>query len=180
MLESTTARLFFAMWPNPSDLIKLDDLAKSLKPEVTGIWILRANWHITLSFLGQVELARLPELYDLAGKLGTEPFSVKFDQIECWGGNRVLCLVATEPPPVMMALNRDLASALRALEVAQDPRAYRPHLTLVRNPTCHAEGWALAEPFTFEASSFALVQSRQSVDGSLYTTLRSWELQQSD
>ncbi|MDP9386758.1 MAG: hypothetical protein M3Q48_02235, partial [Actinomycetota bacterium] len=48
-------RLFVAVWP-PADVV--DGLAALPRPEVPGLrWTAPEQWHVTLRFLGEVDLA---------------------------------------------------------------------------------------------------------------------------
>ena len=58
MLNSVTERLFFALWPTESVRLDLDQLSQVVNqtPGMVGKIILPVNWHITLAFLGNINV----------------------------------------------------------------------------------------------------------------------------
>ena len=57
-----TARLFFALWPDNEVRRTLDQAGRQLHAACGGRRMRAPNVHLTLVFLGNVEIARLDEL----------------------------------------------------------------------------------------------------------------------
>lgn len=102
-------------------------------------WVPRENYHITLSFLGEVSEAFLPELkvilqnlahrhhaFDL-NLIGLAAFPSLQQAKTLWMG--------IEDSPELRNLQEDGAQSLQAIGLELEDRPYRPHLTLARRKT---------------------------------------------
>jgi len=66
-------RLFVAVWP-PADVVDL--LAAMARPQVDGVrWTTRAQWHVTLRFLGQVALDEATAAFARIDVASSDPVS---------------------------------------------------------------------------------------------------------
>jgi 2'-5' RNA ligase len=183
-----TIRAFFALDPAEAALDHAERVMKALArargapPHVR--WVRRATLHLTLAFLGDVAP-------DVAATLGREALAscpAEPPRIALRGVGafprprdaRVLVLDVEDDG----ALSR-MASALAALAegagIPRETRPYRPHLTLARfRAPVDLRAWlaaAPAEPFDAPAAAFALYESRQGPDGSVYVPIarRAWD-----
>jgi len=151
--------------------------------------VARVDLHVTLCFLGAVAEAQLAALCERAGQLQAPSFELLFDRLELWREARILAATASRAPPAGVALAEALAAAARALGLAPDARAWRPHLTLVRGATAArlpAEAGGAANPalqLLLPVSRFYLAQSQElgqepqgAVEPRRYRTLASWPL----
>ena len=168
---SETRRLFFALWPDAGQRERLRDIVSSEAKHLEGRAVDRANWHVTLVFLGSTPETLVPELLAQAAKVPVVPFRVRFDRLEYWARPRVACLVPSTVPTELTALH-DALNAL-ALELGCDvkTRRYRPHMTLMRKARPFAAA-RLAQPATFEFDEFELVESQSASGGVRYIPLK--------
>lgn len=170
-----TRRLFFAVWPAEGlrDAIVEEYLAPV--PPDAGRLQQSAQLHLTLEFLGSVPESRLPRLRDLAAALGGSPCVVTLDRVAWWRRPAVLCLVATQCPPELLALVGALRHALQEAGFQTDSRPYQAHLTLARK-VGHPVAMAPPRPLRWPVREFTLVESDTQAAGSVYTVLDRWPL----
>ena len=166
-------RLFFALWPGYEVRHALfhwqtHNLSASVR------WQHRADLHMTLHFLGQVDDDRLPVLKSLAADVVPAPFSVVIDRIGHWPKARVLWAGPTSVPGSLLDLHAQLETGLRQNGFEIDARSYRPHLTLARHVD-DDEGLRPLMPLTWPVRKLALVESRTG-DAPHYHPIAHWPL----
>ena len=166
-----TKRLFFALWPDARQRDRLRDIINSVAKTVEGRSVDRRNWHVTLSFIGPFPAHRVPYLLERASDIAVEPFRLNFDRLEFWPRPRVASLCAATVPPELQALVDALNGVLRDLGLHPEERAYRPHITVVRNAR-HFETERLTQRVTTEWSDFELMESVSSPGGVRYVPLK--------
>lgn len=161
-------RLFVAIDP-PADV--LTDLDAALGPARIvaphGLrWTRPEQWHLTLTFLGDVPDAEVPALSAALGEVATGgPLRLRLAAGGCFG-DRVLWVGLAGDVHALRTLAQDLAAAARSLGVAVDDKPYRPHLTLARAGTVRADlrpaAGALAEVMgrPWDVEVVRLVRSR--------------------
>ncbi|WP_255955941.1 RNA 2',3'-cyclic phosphodiesterase [Streptomyces odontomachi] len=148
-------RLFAAVLPPESALAELaaavDPVRERTDPgdgsgaERGGLrWTLRASWHFTVAFYGEVAEDAVPELSArlerAAGR--TEPFEIALRGAGQFGKGAVLWVGVDGDVPVMRRLAERAQAAARKAGIPMDEhRRYRPHLTLAhsRNKTRHTD-----------------------------------------
>ena len=160
------ARLFVAVWPDPSAHAELLAWRSRLLWPSSAAPTLPEHLHLTLHFIGAVPAARLGEI-ESALALPFDPFVLDFDGAALWPGGLAV-LTASAPPPALAALHGRLAGAIGGLGLPVEQRPYRPHVTLAR----HAAGAVPpADPprLSWRADGYALVRSDAG-----YRTLARW------
>jgi len=171
---AAAARLFIALWPDKpvreamhrwpspaSDHGPGDDSAR-----LTPI----GQLHLTLHFIGNVPMHRLPEL---RGGLGVtlRPFELHFHRLERWRGGLIVAPV-DEAPRELLALQARLGDALRTLQLPVDDRPFTPHVTVARRHRGTGSQWPVP-PLRWAVQHYALVESRHAAGGG-YRLLKSW------
>jgi len=138
---------------------------------VEGRAIDRRNWHITLVYIGDFPEARIDELHEIKEAVTVEPFRLRFDRLEFWPRPKIAALVPPTVPPELERLVEDLKGRVFAAGVnPEHQRAYRPHVTTVRNARTF-ETQRLAQSAVLEWSSFELVESVSEPGGVTYHPL---------
>ncbi|QJD28767.1 RNA 2',3'-cyclic phosphodiesterase [Methylococcus geothermalis] len=170
-IEPPSLRLFFALWPDEEVRETLGKLLRSLRRTVRGRWVEPDKLHLTLAFLGAVPPGRLPELAAMVECLDPPRFDLVLDRLECWRHNRVLCLGASQMPPLMLELVRVLNSNLRDAGFPIEQRPFRAHLTLARKADAAWSTMPLKRPVTWPVECVTLVESRLSSAGPAYVVL---------
>jgi 2'-5' RNA ligase len=142
--STVTRRLFFAIdldEPSRSAITELiEELSRRL--ESNGArhtrvkWVERENLHMTLRYLGATPEQRVHELLSiLARNLPSRPFVLGFDRVGTFperGAPRVVWLGASIGAAEAARARDELEERLSAINVAPEPRPFRPHLTLGR------------------------------------------------
>lgn len=166
-----TKRVFFALWPDHRQRDRLRDTINSVARTVEGRPVDRRNWHVTLAFIGTFPEHRVPYLLERAAEIQVEPFRLIFDRLEFWPRPRVASLCAVSVPPALQALVDSLNTIMLDLGMHPEDRAYRPHITVVRNARQFATE-RLAQRAVTEWSGFELMESLSGPGGVRYEPLK--------
>lgn len=182
-------RTFIAIHLTPEVLAELRLAQTALRATAggsAGRWVPPENLHLTLKFLGDVDSARLPEVYAMvdtvAGDYG--PLTLTLRELGCFPHERrprIVWAGIAEPSGQLQRLAQQLDLALSSLGYARETRPFRPHLTLARinerapRDLVAALGQATLsyqpEPQTMVAHTVAVVRSDLHPQGALYTDL---------
>ena len=185
----STARLFFALWPDDFTRAAIAGAVAPTVREVTGRGeggaarpVPAANYHFTLAFLGAVphdELERLclvaEQSAEAYGQSGLGPISITVDTLEHWRKPQVLVATSATTSPAADSLAERLSRDLIAGGFSPDSKPFRPHLTLARKVTLPFAATPL-RPRLLTFKSFALVESKTRPAGSAYVVLRTFPL----
>lgn len=169
--------MFFALWPAPAVRGKLDQAGRKLRVACGGRQMRANNLHLTLVFLGNVELSRLEALRAVAGEVRAAPFGLTLTRLGWWKHNRVAWAAPDVTPEPLAELVAQLQDGLRRAGFAFDDRpAYVPHVTLLRNARCEIEEWPPFGPLEWAAGEFVLVRSVTREEGATYEAIGRWTL----
>ena len=94
------------------------------------------NWHITLNFLGHIPLATYDSLLQELSQFSENEFELRIQGIGCFPSlkrARVLWL-GIEDGGKLQNIKTQIDSLLTKLNIDIEKKAFRPHLTLLRNP----------------------------------------------
>ena len=155
-------RLFVAAWP---DAATIERLAALPRPEATGVrWVPDQNLHITLRFLGEVDLGATSEF--LAAAALPSATATLGPEVVQLGGRQVVVPVE--------GVDR-LAAAVRSATAtigAHDPRRFRGHVTIARIKR-GVPATLIGTPVggVFAITELALVASDPRPTGAVYTTV---------
>jgi RNA 2',3'-cyclic 3'-phosphodiesterase len=176
-MNAERMRLFFALWPDEDVRASLAAAAGKLHELRGGRRTRPDTLHLTLVFVGEIAVERLPELLAAAAGVAVPTFEVLFDHSDCWRHNHVAHLGASLSPPALLELVGQLESRLSSAGIAFDRRPYVPHITLLRKADCSPgiENPALA-PIRWLARDFVLVRSSLRSGGALYEQIGRWPL----
>jgi RNA 2',3'-cyclic 3'-phosphodiesterase len=130
-----TARLFVAL-PVPGPVRRhLERVQQLLRGGAPELRFTRSDGvHVTLAFLGDVDVGRLDEVGDVvaAAAAGEGPISLELGEPGRFG-NRVLWIeVADDPAGAVAALGERIQVAITATGLPIQRQPVRPHLTLAR------------------------------------------------
>lgn len=175
-------RVFFALWPDARTAAALDEIGRAAHASQGGRRMRRDTLHLTLAFIGQVALERIPELQAIAAQAVQEleaagvslAFDLVLDKLAAWRHNRIVWLGARQLPPALLALSAALHRRLTEAGYALEQRPFAAHVTLLRNARCDAE---LPQPEALiwsnrgQQGGFVLVRSRLDQAGARYEVL---------
>ncbi|RBQ15536.1 RNA 2',3'-cyclic phosphodiesterase [Spongiactinospora rosea] len=180
-------RLFAALLPPPE---ALDELAGALAPHRDDWpelrWLARDNWHLTLSFFGEVPDRALPDLSVRLARAASRhpPVTLSFTGAGAFPSarrGRVLWYGLSGPVARLTKLAASLAAGARRAGATQvDEKPFRPHLSVARaraevdvRPLVSA--LAAFEGMRWDAPDVHLVRSHLGARVR-YETVESWPL----
>lgn len=175
-------RLFFALWPSPTHREALATATAAVVAQVDGQAVRKANFHVTLAFLGRVPEGAVKRLIEIGGEGGYPMLDLGFDRVEYWPRPKVIVAMPAEVPAAGVEMVDRLWERIVPLGFEREHRPWRPHLTLVRRVRrLPLDGPALAvvrQPPTGDCArwSLALVESLTQTDGVHYHPLAEWPL----
>ena len=154
------SRYFFALWPPPETAAALETWAKPLEGRTTP----RANIHLTLAFLGDVD----PENSCAAARgVQGSAHEIPMDTAKYWKHNRIVWAGPRRTPPALQALVEALHALLERAGYALERRPFAAHVTLARNAPPPRELPALPQ-VEWPVRELTLVRSTLSPGGSSY------------
>ncbi|MXO66074.1 RNA 2',3'-cyclic phosphodiesterase [Altericroceibacterium endophyticum] len=174
-------RLFVGITPPP---VIRANLTGRMKGVTNARWQNDAQLHLTLRFLGDMDLeARMMLERQLAG-IKAKPFSLRLEGAgQFTHGGRPHALFAGIGPSLGLALLQEATErSAQSAGLEPEARPYRPHITLARlntssGPTDHfisSNGGLSSAPF--RVTQFTLYESRLTPEGSIYKPLRHFPL----
>jgi 2'-5' RNA ligase len=166
-----TKRLFFALWPDDRQREQLREVINAVAKTVEGHAVDRRNWHVTLAWIGDYPVERIPQLQKRVAAIDVEPFRLSFDRLEFWARPRIASLTAATVPEELHRLVTALENVLQDEGLVKETRTYRPHITVSRNARAFTTE-RLAQRTSIEWSSFELVESVPGRDGAFYRPLK--------
>ncbi len=161
------ARLFIAVWPPAAVLDELQALPRM--PLAGARWTTRAQWHVTVRFLGDVDPGVVMAALD--------GFDAKACQVEL--GPRPQALSRSVLVVPVTGLDDLAAAAEQATAgIGRPPelRRYRGHLTLARATNGALPRLDVDVSARWRVDEVALVESHFHPAGMRYETLHTWPL----
>ena len=186
-------RLFIALWPDAGLQGKLHALGGELLgncsmrcptsaiPGVVtgsrGRRIPQENLHITLAFLGSVDVEHQVCLERAASTIQTPAFTLTLDQAGFWPRKGILWAGGTAPEG-LLALVRELNQRLIACDFEPETRPFQVHLTLARDVRgVRLRSDQVVGPLAWSVRQFSLVASQTLPEGARYEILKTWRLE---
>lgn len=147
-------------------------------------WIDPENYHLTLRFVGDVDMITAEAVAESLARIRRQPFRLRLTGLGALGTRKPHAIVATvESSPSLMELQADHERILQRIGLPPEGRKYTPHVTLARLRNGHARdiadylslrGGFMAGPFT--VGRFVLFSSRDSTGGGPYVVEEAYEL----
>ncbi|SFB94649.1 2'-5' RNA ligase [Polaromonas sp. OV174] len=122
-------RLFFALWPDTPLREQLADYSASCVWPREAKPVAAADFHLTLRFVGNLDLAQVEPLQGLRAP-DFVAFPLLFGQPELWG--EVAVLRPSMASAALLELQAALDAQLSALGLSAHNRSFQPHVTLAR------------------------------------------------
>ncbi|CAB3897460.1 RNA 2',3'-cyclic phosphodiesterase [Achromobacter ruhlandii] len=163
-----TARLFYALWPDPPMAQTLSAWAALAQPHSHGRPMRTETLHMTLAFLGQVEREIADELIDATAYHRLQPGSVTLDRYGVFARPRILWAGPAQTPDALQASHDGLWLWLSAFGFVPPAQPFRPHVTLLRNIERHDPPASAPPPLTWRYDRMVLVASESTDGGSRY------------
>lgn len=173
--KTETRRLFFACWPGA----RLQQRIAALLPPAIrqhGRAVPSEKLHITLVFLGTVDIDAQHCLEETATGIGGTAFTLRLDTLGHWRRSQVYWLGPSQTSLALAQLVAALNRAARACGLSTESRPYKAHLTLARKLRRPPPVAPTPPPIEWRVDRFALVESRNEDGGTRYLPLRWWPL----
>lgn len=185
-MEIKSLRCFFAVLLDEATRIALHQLATQIKkqyPQTEIKWVPQNNYHLTLRFMGNIEVTSIASLSDhLRQYLKNCPgFAVEMHTPVLFPKHHPHVIsLKVEPEKSLLILAHAIEQAVISAGFTPESRSFQAHLTLARLKQ-------LPAALTFESFStriktsvteVALVQSQLGETGSVYTVLETFRLQE--
>ena len=139
-------------------------------------WIDVGNYHLTLRFIGDIDVDVARDVHDALEQIRRPGFEVRLTGLDVFGGDKPRAIIATvKPSPALVELQAEQERLLRRVGLAAETRKFVPHVTLARlrqtSPLAVADylaarGWLAGR--SFEVDRFTLFSARDSVGGGPY------------
>jgi RNA 2',3'-cyclic 3'-phosphodiesterase len=156
-----------AVWP-PDEV--LDALEALPRPALPGVrWTNRAQWHVTVRFLGDADAGEVITALDRVAAAPTEALLASRTQRL---GRGVLCVYASG----LEDLARAVANETAALGQPPDHRPFRGHITLARLDGRLKPPLSELPERRWPVATFALVRSHLGGGPARYETVATWPL----
>ena len=147
-----------------------------LRGGVSGAkWIEPDDYHLTLSFVGNIDERTASDLIDELAQVECGEFLVRLTELAAFGRNKPRSIVAmAQSSPALGALQAANDRALRRVGVEPEKRRFTPHVTLARLKGAASQAVAafLSErsiaPLHFKVDHFVLYSARTSLGGGPY------------
>lgn len=152
-------------------------------------WTKESNLHVTMKFLGEVPDERVPEVREVLARVefpspALRLHAAALDAFPTHNSIRVLHARVEGDVERLAALHHTIEARCEPLGFAKENRRFRAHVTMGRPRMPLRGAWELLQEATagrwpgpvFEASHFALVQSRLNPAGAGYTTLATFPI----
>jgi 2'-5' RNA ligase len=139
-------------------------------------WSEPEDYHLTLRFIGDVDIHTANEIADALAESGRGLVDVAFEGLSWFGGDKPRAIVVkAKPTSALVELAADHERRMRRLGLAPETRVFTPHVTLARlrgaGPAAVANYFATRgrlEAPGFVAERFALMSARDGVGGGPY------------
>ena len=188
-----TVRLFVACEVPDDVKDTIADVIQQLRAK-SGVdvrWIRAEGVHVTLKFLGEVPVKKLPQvkLAVQEAVVGHSPFELEFSNIGTFGGReglRIMWVGIAGDVLRLEALVRAVNAALAVVGFEPERRPFRPHLTLGRvrdevatrrRAEIEVAVGKMAVPGTgWRTAQVSLMRSRLTTQGATYDVLATFPL----
>ncbi|MBO4369024.1 MAG: RNA 2',3'-cyclic phosphodiesterase [Desulfovibrio sp.] len=158
---------------------ELDQYLGSLKPLAKLRWVSKAQFHITLRFLGEQKRETIEFVKDALMPLHFIPFDAELSYAGAFPNlkyPRVLWLSGNRGVQELTTLAEKVNEAIDSVGLPSEKREFKPHLTLARTdgkPLPPALLKKLENPPTisWRCESFNLMRSRLTQKGAIYSAI---------
>lgn len=186
--SAQTIRAFVAI-PLPAEVTAVlgrvsAQLAKQLPPKSVR-WVQPEQMHLTLFFLGDTSMAKLPALQTALAEAcqNHKPFTLSLSELGCFPNKqrpKVLWVGLGGSVTPLLALQKKVQKAAVGQGWVAEERPFQAHLTLgrVNNPNdLFGKSWGAKVPAeSFAVTAVHLMQSELRPSGPIYTQVMSYEL----
>lgn len=148
-------------------------------------WIDPENYHITLRFIGDIDLAMAREVYSILGDHRRNgEIDITITELSSFGGDKPHSILAkVQQTEALTGLQAEQERSLRRIGLSADTRKFTPHVTLARlrnvstlDVATYIGAVGHFPKISFTARRFVLFSSRASVGGGPYVVEAAYPL----
>jgi 2'-5' RNA ligase len=150
-------RLFIGLLPDPDTRSALVEHQRRWRWPRGSRPTRPSSLHLTLYFLGEVDVFHERALRDVLAAEQTAPFDLVLRTPQCWSGG--IAVLRSDASAALDDLHERLAGRLVDADFIPPRGAWTPHVTLARDAQ-HCEPPHAAEPIVWPVVDFVLVWSR--------------------
>lgn len=169
-------RLFFALWPEAEVREALTSLGRRCLVRCGGRLTPSPNLHVTLAFLGEVDVRRVDALCRVGASLRTRSFSLVFERVGFFKRSGIVFAGVSDIPAPLMEIEAHARSALAAAGFRTENRTFVPHVTLIRDARAAPAADFSAVRVLWQVRHIVLVESVRGPDGQVYRPLKRFML----
>lgn len=168
-------RLFFALWPTVADQVLFHALARHNQSSEKDRLVAVHNLHLTLSFLGSVDVVTENCAREMAETLVWQPLELDFNRLGWFARPKVLWAGCSVIPTELIDLVNRIQEGVARCGIKTELRPFKPHITLARKVVRAPE--QEIETLICRFDELCLVQSQSENNGVSYTNLARWSAQ---
>ena len=175
--SSEQQRLFFALWPNAAVRDAVAELFRGPLKTLRGRKVAFNNVHITLAFLGSLDVEHRNCIQQVASQVQGRRFELQLNQLGYWARPKVVWLGPKDVPAAASEFQQGLVHALQNCGYVPEKRPFQPHLTLLRKVYKPVPDMAIGN-IVWPVDDFVLVRSNTLSTGVEYEVIGRWPLLQ--
>ena len=175
-------RIFIAVNFSAEEKQQILRLQTQLRSQaVRGSFPRPENLHMTLAFLGETPLKKIPCLEKIIDSIKIQPFEITFDHAGCFKhGRSELWYLGIKPKPVdvgltiLLNINSQLINQIKKEKLYFDKKPFKSHITLGKYIISPKPIEINFDPIHISVNSISLMKSER-LDGELtYTELHKY------
>lgn len=174
----------FSIPKNVKDsLLKVQDELKLANPDIKVAWTKPEQWHITMQFLGEIDVALVPQIKQTVNQIIPKYRSFRFylDGIDIFPNKfnpRIIVIKVKDETGEAIKFQKELFNKLKNLDLELDDKPWSPHITLgrVKSLGSKLELSAVVEKVECNVDVVELVESKLATSGPIYTVLENYSL----
>lgn len=158
------SRFFFAICPDKS--IKQEILQCREQINLSGCLIKESNLHLTLLFLGQLNVNQLQKIIRQSEQITFSEFEIELNHSGYFKNSQVAWLGLESIPYSLSQLHRQLLTMAQNCDILSHTQSYKPHVTLARKSLPVEK--KLIAPIKWSIRNFVLMESVDTPKGVYY------------
>ncbi len=169
-----------------NELARINEILAGQLPPRTVRWVKPELMHLTLRFLGDTAVSKLPAIYNALDTSSTKhaPFMLSLDHLGCFPNRkrpRVIWAGIQGELGAAAALKSEIDQTLLPLGWEKEERPFQPHLTIGRikdSRKLQGINWqADIEKLALPVQAIHLIESELTPGGPIYTVRHTSQLQ---
>jgi 2'-5' RNA ligase len=169
-------RAFFGLSPNVKTKLAIEAWRNNACSHFYAT-VPAANFHVTLTFLGQVSPKQLDALCEGVDQITEiQTFDVSLNQVGYWSKPKALWLGCKETQDEHLKLVKNLSQIANSIGLPIPKQDYVAHLTLARKCTVNPPAPLIEPEFTWRNAEFHLYESVSGNTRVHYQIRHTWQL----